>query len=116
MDPIYDRNGRTVGWLYNGAVLDLLSRPRAFVQGTEVFSAVGRYLGTFHDGFFRDARGGAVSWIEGAQHGPTTLVHQVPPVPPVPPVLPVSPVLPIPPVPATPSSTWGLSWAEFLLD
>jgi hypothetical protein len=32
MDPIFDRNGRTLGWLNGEVIYDLRGRARAFVR------------------------------------------------------------------------------------
>ena len=52
MQPIYGRNGRTVGWLNNdGVIYDRNNRYRAFVQNGVVYTYQGRHLGVLDRGF-----------------------------------------------------------------
>lgn len=113
--PIHNRHGTLVGWLDDEVIRTLPGRHVAFVSNSGVFSYRGRYLGRFHDGFFRDRRGGTVAFIPGACGGPVT---PIPPIAPIPPVFPVPPVPPVPPVaPVAPvdSLSWSSEdWETFL--
>ncbi len=114
-EPIFDSNGRVVGWLRGQLIYDLGGNSRAFLHGDCVSSNRGRHLGRMDRGFFRDRSGNAVAFLKGARGGPILPVPEVPPVPPIPAVPPVPPVSPVPPVPPVPSLSWSpLSWARFL--
>lgn len=115
MEPIFDRTGRTVGWLEDSVVFDMRPRHRAFIDAGAVFAYNRRYVGTLDNGFFRDRSGHAVAFMEGATRGPIPPVAAVPPVTPVPPVPPVAPVPPVPPVPPVGQLSWSaMSWEDFL--
>jgi hypothetical protein len=82
MEPIFDRNGKTVGWLQDDVVYDLNGANLAFVFRGALFSYDGRHLGSFSNKFFLDREGKAVAFIRGAS-GPA--------IPPLPSALPVPP-------------------------
>jgi len=115
MNPIYDKNERTVGWLAENVIYDIDDTPRAFIGNGAVFNYEGDYIGMPNSGFFRDKTGDAVAFMEGASGGPLLPVLEVAPVPPVPAIPPVPPIPPTPPVPPVPSLSWSnLGWEEFL--
>lgn len=119
MQPIYGRNGQTVGWLNNDVVIyDRNNRCRAFVQNGAVYTYQGRHLGALDRGFFRDRQGHAVAFIDGAQGGPILPVPAIVPIPPIPSIPPIPPILPIPPIaPIAPigSFNWSrVDWEGFL--
>ena len=115
MEPIFDGNGRVCGWLMSEVVYDLDVQVRAFLSGEAVFSYDCIYLGSFHNGFFRDQYGDAVAFIRGAQGGPVTPLTELPAFPSLPPLPPLHGLPPLPPLPPRPSLNWsGLEWEEFL--
>jgi hypothetical protein len=115
MSPIRDRSGRVCAWLYDGRALDLRGHTVAFIMDESLVSRRGRHLGTLSNGFFRDKRGSAVAWIEGAQGGPLLPIAMLAPIPPIPDVPPIPPLRPIPPVPPIGSLSWSaIPWDEFV--
>ena len=115
MKPIYDKHGRTVGWLKEDTIYDLNGTPRAYIREGAIFNYSADYIGRLDCGFFRDRDGDAVAFIEGASGGPLPPVPEVPPAPPVLAIPPVPPVPPVPPIPAISSLSWSnLAWEEFL--
>ncbi len=114
MQPIYGRKGNVTGWLNRGVVIDRNNRCRAFIHGESVVSYQGKHLGWLTKGYFRDHRGGAVAWLDGAHGGPTQPIRRVPPIPPIPRIPPISPVAPVPPVRPVAKTTWGETWDVFL--
>ncbi len=115
MDPIFNREGKTVGWLHRDAILDRDGVHRAFINSSAVYTYQGRYLGRFEDGFLRDRDGHAVSFVRGASGGPTTPTAEVPPTPPRPSIPPLAFVPPAPPVPPVTYLGWSvLDFESFL--
>lgn len=51
MEPIFDRNGRTVGWLHGDVIYDLRARARAFVSNNSIVNYRAQHLGRLHRGF-----------------------------------------------------------------
>ncbi|AFY72339.1 hypothetical protein Syn7502_00171 [Synechococcus sp. PCC 7502] len=116
MEPIFDRNGRTLGWLRDEVILDTNNRNRAFIRDESVYTYQGQYLGRFNKGFFRDRHGNSVAFIQGASGGPITPIPEIPPIPPIPPISPIPPIPQIPPIPPISSLGWStLSWEQFLV-
>ncbi len=115
MEPIFDRNGRTVGWLRDDIVFDTKGHCRAFVQGGAIFTYGAKYLGTLHNGYFRDRWGNAVAFMKRASGRPIPPVPEVPPIPPLLPLAPLPPLPPLPPPAPPPSLNWStVSWEELL--
>jgi hypothetical protein len=115
MKPIFDGDGKLCGWLRDNIVYDLDVEVRAFLSGEAVFTFDCDYLGTFHNGFFRDQYGDAVAFVRGAKGGPLTPLPELPPIPPLPPLPPLRPLAPLPPLPPLPRLSWSrLEWEEFL--
>lgn len=86
-----------------------------FIEGKNVFSYSGKYLGEFEDGFFWDMYGNAVAFVEGASNGPLTPITEIPPIPPIHPIPPIPPVPPIPPIPPIHSLGWSqMTFEDFL--
>ena len=113
--PIFDKRGKTVGWLGKNVVYSLNGNPKAFIEDQAVCAYNGEYLGIFENGFFRDRNGDAVAFIEGAEGGPLTPITEIPPIPPIPAIPPISPIPPIPPIPPVSSLSWSnLSWDDYL--
>jgi hypothetical protein len=113
--PIFDRIGRTVGWL-DGEVVRLPNGQHiAFVSNNGVHDYGGRCIGYFEDGYFRDSSGNAVAFVQGATGGPLPPLPQLPPLPPLFPLAPIAPIPSIPPIPPIFTLHWSaLSWDQFL--
>lgn len=115
MEPIYDRNGQTVGWLKDGVIYDRTPKPRAFIHNGAIFTYDRRYIGRFDNGYFRDRSGRSVAFIKSASGGPILPIPEIPPTPPILPIPPIAPIPPISPIPAMPSLSWSnLDWETFL--
>jgi len=115
MTPIFDRHGKTVGWLVSGVIFGPHHQPQAFVRRNAVFSFSGRHLGRVETGFIRDREGHAVAFLSGAENGPLTPIAETPPPPPLLPVPPFTPVPAESPIPPTPSRSWSsVDWDHFL--
>ena len=63
MEPIYDRNGHTVGWVEVDVIYGRGACYRAFVQNGDVFTYEGCYLSTLNKEFFGDKSDDAVALI-----------------------------------------------------
>lgn len=111
MQPIYNRSGRVVAWQNKNTVTDLSGRTVAFLNGDNVHDTRGRHLGQFKDGYFRNKRGTASAFMQGARSGPLLPVPSVTPVPPVPGVPPVPSVPAVPSVPPVARLSWG-EWED----
>ncbi|MGH8742732.1 MAG: 4-fold beta flower protein [Burkholderiales bacterium] len=101
MEPIFNREGKTVGWLYRDVIFNHRGFHRAFINNSAVYNYQCRYLGRFDNGFLRDCNGRAVSFVHGASGGPATPSVEDPPISPgtsIPPLAPVPPAPPVPPV------------------
>jgi hypothetical protein len=114
MEPICDRRGQVIAWLQGYDIYNLNGSHAAVQIGNNVYGHRGQQLGVFDKGFFRDHRGGAVAFINGATGGPITPIPSVPPVPPIPSVPPASTVTTVPRAPAVPSLGWGQEWQQFI--
>ncbi|WP_210149734.1 4-fold beta flower protein [Paeniglutamicibacter terrestris] len=61
MDPIFNKNGAVVAWLYGKDILDLGGAHRGFVNGSSVISyQKGYHLGWFEQGVFWDSQNRAI--------------------------------------------------------
>ncbi len=114
-DPIYDRNGHAVGWLYGRVIYDSQQRYRARLHGTAVYSFNARLLGHLDCGVFRDQAGFVVAFVsdpEGRLVFPRVEAGSLPRSLPTPPI----PALPSQaPAAAAPRPDWSpLAWDEFL--
>src|SRR5438105_14839201 len=115
MEPIFDRNGRPVGWLTNDVVHEHSGRARAFVDNGAVVNYRVQHLGWLDSGYFRDRAGDAVAFLRDASNGPLPPMPSVPPAPPVPTAHPVSPVPAVTPPPPAPTLNWSnLDWEHYL--
>jgi hypothetical protein len=117
LDPIFDKNGKVVGWLRrNGAIADRLGQYRAFVHNGAVYDYHSHFLGGLHDGFFLDRDGKIVAFIPDAKEGPTLPSTGAVPQSPVIGPEPARPSKPLEPrrIPAY-SKKWSeLNWDDFL--
>jgi hypothetical protein len=116
MEPIFDKNGQTVAWLNNEYIYSLSGRNvLAFLNNQSVFTYGSKYLGTFNNGFFRDKKGHAVTFLAEARNGPIPPIPRIPPIPPIPAIPPIPPVPPIPSIPPIDSFSWStLTWDNFI--
>ena len=115
MKPLFDRQGRTVAWLDGEDIYNLNGSHAGHVDEDGIYLRTGARRGSFSDGFFRDARGHAVAFVEGASNGPLTPITQIPPIAPIPAMPPIPPIPPISPIPPIPSLSWSsLDWPAFL--
>ena len=112
MEPIYDRLGKVVAWLYEGRIIDKSNKYRGFLHNDALYSMSRPHLGRFRSGFFRDLSGGAVAFIKGASGGPLLPLTQIAPIPPIPPIPPINPIPPVPPVAPLDHLSWGLEWDD----
>jgi hypothetical protein len=117
LDPVFDKNGKIVGWFrQDGAIVDRFGQYRAFVSNGGVFDYHNHFLGVLKDGYLRDRDGKAVAFIPGAKDGPplprTGAVPALPVIGPEP-VRPSKPLVPRR-IPAY-SKKWSeLKWDDFL--
>jgi hypothetical protein len=116
LEAIYDREGRAVAWRRRDAIHDAEGRLRAFIHDHAVFTYAGEYLGRYEDGFYRDARGAAVAFEDGATGGPlpppTIERDAIAPVPELP--RPAPTVTAPPPPPIRPRRWSDTGWEAFL--
>jgi hypothetical protein len=115
MQPIFNRHGRTIGWLYNGIIYDRRNCYRAFIRDNHIFTYDAKHLGIMHNGIFRDKRGQYIAFMDEASSDPRLPIPEITPIPPIPSI---PSVMPIPPRPSTvslASSHWNpLKWEVFL--
>jgi len=105
MEPIFDRNGHTVGWLKEDVLRSLNGRTVAFVKNGTVFNTNGRELCKFSGGYFRH-RGDAAAFTRNATGGPLKPIPSIPPIPPIPDITPIRPIFEIPNLSDIPSYSW----------
>lgn len=116
MNPIFNRHGRTIGWLYNGVIYDRKKCCRAFIRDSHVFTYHdAQHLGVIQNGIIRDKRGLCIAYLDDASNDPRL---PIPELTPAPPILSIPPSTPIPAVPheVSPASYyWNpLKWEAFL--
>lgn len=115
MEPIFNRHGRTIGWLYNGAIYDRNNCCRAFVRDGNVFTYNAQHLGIIYKGILRDKRGQCIAYMDAASADP---MLPIPGMTPLPPKLLDPPATPIPPAPPEVlhiSYHWNpVKWEAFL--
>ena len=115
MDPIFDRDGRTVGWRKRDVLYGLDGRARAFVANRAFFGLDGALLGRFEDGVYRDSRNRPLAFERGGT-GAGVLPPALPsPVAPPPELRPPVPVFAAVPPAGIRVMTWSdRSWDEVL--
>jgi len=114
-EPIYDRHGLVVGWLYDQVIYDAETRYRARLRGSAVYSFTARHLGHLNRGFFRDRAGFAVAFLSDAEGGLELPRCEAASLPLSLPDAPIPPLPSQPPMQATPRSDWSpLTWDQFL--
>jgi hypothetical protein len=115
MEPIYNKDGLTVGWLNDDVVYNMAATPCAFIKNGNLFDYEGIYIGILDRGFFRDNNGYAVAFMRDASGGPLPPIPEISPVPPIPAVPPMPPIPQIPPIPSIPSFNWSnISWEKYI--
>ena len=118
MEPIFDRNGKTVGWLQEDVVYDLNGVHLAFIFRGAVFDYGGHHLGSFSHKFFRDEKGRAVAFVKGASGVTVPHTASSPPTPSVSASLPQPPQMSsrkIPEIPPVQTLSWsGTAWERFV--
>lgn len=115
MEPIFNRHGRTIGWLYNGVIYDRKNCYRAFIRDNNIFTFDAQHLGIIYKGIVRDKRGLCIAFMDAASSNP---MLPIPGITPAPPILAIPPTIPIPNIPSQvshASSYWNpLKWEAFL--
>jgi hypothetical protein len=110
MEPIFDRNGKTVGWLREDVVYDLDGANLAFVFRGALFEYNGKHVGSFSNKFFLDEEGKAVAFVRGARGAIVPPLPSAIPIPPKPMTTP-SPArtttISVPSMPPVHSLTWS---------
>jgi hypothetical protein len=115
MQPIFNRHGRTIGWLYNGIIYDRNNCSRAFIRDGNVFTYDAQYLGIIYQGIFRDKRGLRIAFMDEACGDPMLPIPEITPAPPILIIPPATPIPPIPPEVSPASYYWNpLKWEAFL--
>ena len=106
MIPFYDKNDKLFAWFEDNVIYDTTSRYRAFIEDEAVFTYQCVHIGRFASDYFRDRRGDAVAFIEGALKGPLSPTPSIPQIPSIP---------PLPPIPPIDTLSWSnLTWEEFI--
>jgi hypothetical protein len=115
MKPIFNRHGRTIGWLYNGIIYDRNNCSRAFIRDNNVFTYNAQHLGIIHKGVIFDKRGQRIAYMDEASFDPMLPIPQIVPPPPIPVIPQATPIPPIPPKVFSVSYHWNpLKWETFL--
>lgn len=115
MKPIFNRHGRTIGWLYNGVIYDRRNCCRAFITDCHVFSYNAQYLGIIHKGVIFDQKGHRIAYLDEASYDPMLPIPQITPPPPTPSYAPKIPLHTIPAKIFNASHYWSpLRWETFL--
>src|SRR4051794_11326945 len=111
MEPIFDKDGKTVAWLLEDTVRDLAGHPAAFIRGEDIFDYYGRHLGRLHDGYFWARGGAAVAFFDHHRRAPLTPPPELPPPPPWRAIPPAPPLAHSPPLAPLPTLSWSpRSW------
>ncbi|MDD5159473.1 MAG: hypothetical protein PHI47_05445 [Sulfuricurvum sp.] len=116
MEPIFNRHGQTVGWLFNGVIYDRKNCYRAFIRDGNIFTYDAQHLGIMYQGILRDRRGQCIAYMDEASADPRLPIPEITPAPPIPTIPSATPIPPIPPKVSHTSYHWNpLKW-EFFLD
>ena len=116
MIPIFNRRGKTVGWIANGLIFNQANQLRAFIRNDAIFSFESAHcLGWLEAGFLRDRNGDAVAFLSGAREGPPV---PIPEIPPLAPILAIPRFIPVPsgtPTRPVASREWSsVEWYQFM--
>jgi len=115
MKPIFNRHGRTIGWLYNGIIYDRKNHCRAFIRGSNLFTYNAQHLGIIHRGIFFDRRGHRIAYMDEASYDPMLPIPEITPPPPIPSSAPKAPAYTFPSQILHGSRHWSpMKWETFL--
>jgi len=115
MEPIFNRHGRTIGWLKNGVIYDRKNCYRAFIRDRYIFTYDAHCLGIIHKGIIFDQRGQRIAYTDSASHDPMLPIPQITPPPPILSDAPNTPLYAVPAKTLNISSSWStLHWDIFL--
>lgn len=115
MQPIFNRHGRTIGWLDNGVIYDRQNFCRAFIRGCNLFTFNALHLGIFYKGLFLDRRGQRIAYMDDASYDPMLPIPEITPPPPIPSSAPKAPIHAVPSKTLRDSHHWSpLHWETFL--
>lgn len=115
MNPIFNRHGRTIGWLNNGVIYDRKNCCRAFIRDHNVFTYNAQHLGAIHKGVIFDKSGRRIAYMDEASHDSMLPVPQIPPPPPIFLIPSATPIPPKPPKIIQTSLHWNpIKWELFL--
>ena len=67
MQAIYNKKGKTVGWLSYRDLYDTSGAYIGFINGHGVYNLKSKYCGSLKQSVFRDAAGLVVAFMEGAK-------------------------------------------------
>ncbi|MES0882209.1 4-fold beta flower protein [Roseibium sp. SCP14] len=112
---VYDREGKAVGYILDGYLLNWNGSPAAYIQNGAIYDLKKRHVGHVGDGWIRDRKGHAVAFFGEPSGGPMPPMKIRPPLKPVAPRPSLPPLLPIPPLAPIPTSRWSpFSLTDFL--
>ncbi|MDD2266310.1 4-fold beta flower protein [Sulfuricurvum sp.] len=115
MKPVFNRHGRTIGWLHNGVIYDRTNCCRAFVFDGNVFTYNGEHLGFVQRGIFFDQRGRRIAYMDDASYDPMLPIPEITPAPPHPSDARSAPIPSAPPKAPPVSNHWSaLKWDCFV--
>jgi hypothetical protein len=115
VDPVFDRDGRAVGWRRKDVVFSLDGAAIGFVFNRCLYSLQGAFAGRFEDGIYRDPAGRIVAFERGATGGPILPVPQAVPVAPPHELRPRVPAIEAPPPAPMRSMQWSaLDFGELI--
>jgi len=115
MEPIFNRHGRTIGWLFNGVIYDRKNSCRAFIRDYNVFAYNARHLGSIYKGVFFDKRGQRIAYMDEASYDPMLPIPEITPPPPIPSSAPNAPMNTVPTKTLRDTHHWSpLNWETFL--
>jgi hypothetical protein len=115
MQSIYNRKGKTVGWLSYKDLYDLTGTFIGFIKGHGVYNLKSEHCGTLRQSVFRDKEGLVVAFMKGVSKTPV-----LPALKPSPPEPPKKSKPSLKPVGASPSRRsdklqWSkLDWGRFI--
>ena len=70
MQTIFNKRGRTVGWLSGNDIYDTKGNFIGFFIVHAVYNSSSEYCGRLKQSFFRDTEGRVVAFLQGAKGGP----------------------------------------------
>ena len=71
MQAIYNKQGKTVGWLSYRDLYNLSGTYIGFIKNHGVYNLKSKYCGSLKQSVFRDENGFVVAFMEGAKNVPT---------------------------------------------